>query len=142
MLYVPNGSLICRRQRRRAQLVVTGSRWCVTGRLPAQVMTPAQTSWLDCQCHPWTPHLWTLAGLLAERHPGEPSRAAEAQLLAAGTGSANSCEGDKAQEVALTMGAFGLLRTPLLGRGAGLALRREHGLPRLTLHDTIAGSFM
>ncbi|KAK9800231.1 hypothetical protein WJX73_002007 [Symbiochloris irregularis] len=92
-----------------------------------QVLTPAQSSWLDCQCHPWTPHLWTLAGLLAERNPAEPSRAAEAQLLAAGATApaANAaCEADKAREVALNMGAFGLLRAPLLGRGAGLALRR------------------
>lgn len=70
-----------------------------------------------------------LAGLLAERHSGEPSRAAEAQLLAAGpppsAGVGACCEGDQAREVALNMGAFGLLRAPLLGRGAGLALRRE-----------------
>lgn len=95
------------------------------------MLTPAQEAWLDCQCQPWSPDLWLLAGLLAEAQPGEPSRAAEASLLSTnarepGRGS----ERDRAKGVALEMGAFGLLRAPLLGRGAGLALKRRPPLLR------------
>lgn len=93
-----------------------------------QVLTPAQEAYLDCQCHPWCPDLWAMAGLLAEHQPGEPSRAAEAALLPAcklgQPEAAGSSEKERAKGVSLQMGAFGLLRAPLLGRGAGLSLKR------------------
>ena len=47
----------------------------------SQVFTPAQEAFLETQAYPWTPDVWQIAGLLAERQPGEPSRAAEAALL-------------------------------------------------------------
>lgn len=94
-----------------------------------QVLTPAQEAYLDCQCHPWCPDLWAMAGLLAEHQPGEPSRAAEAALLPAcklgQPEAAGSSEKERAKGVSLQMGAFGLLRAPLLGRGAGLSLKRK-----------------
>ena len=97
-----------------------------------QVLTPAQEAWLDCQCHPWAPDPWALAGLLAEQHPGEAPRAAETSLLTSGS-PAVGCASDKdrAMDMALHMGAFGLLRSPLLGRGSGLTLRRECHSPAM-----------
>ena len=77
---------------------------------------------MDTQAYPWCPDVWQMAGLLAERLPGEPPRAAEASLLPtlppnAPTGIPGSATPER--------GAFAVLQAPLLARGAGANLRRE-----------------
>lgn len=86
--------------------------------LPAvQILTPQQEAVLETSSYPWCPDLWEMSGVIAAAGGRTDLLADPLAELSMGT--------DVLKPLMPFCTAFGLLKAPLMARGAGLRLKRE-----------------